>query len=257
MVGDIERKCDGAFRQENRALEDTGRFADGHGLYLQVLSVTNRSWLFRYTRTGRERWMGLGPLHTFPLAEARELARKARQQIKDGTDPLDVNKAAKQAGKLQAAKTKTFKECADDYYTFHEAKWKNPKWRNQFTATLRDYAHPKIGHLPIADIEHRSRTEMRRADLEKLKPQPPTACAAAYRPYWIGRRCAMIAKEKIRRGGGSPRTHPAEGWRVRERTTPRRVTLRRHTGIYGRAASADRDLCAGAGTDDPHGAPYQ
>ena len=134
-------------------LKTPGRFADGHGLYLQVLSATNRSWLFRYTRTGRERWMGLGPLHTFDLAEARELARKARQQIKDGVDPLDVRKAAKQAEKLQAAKTKTFKECADDYYAFHQAKWKNAKWRSQFTATLRDYVHPKIGQLPIADID--------------------------------------------------------------------------------------------------------
>jgi Arm DNA-binding domain len=71
-------------------LKSSGRFADGFGLYLQILGPTNRSWLFRYTRAGRERWMGLGPLHTYSLHEARELARKARQQIREGHDPLEL-----------------------------------------------------------------------------------------------------------------------------------------------------------------------
>lgn len=35
-----------------------GRYADGHGLYLQVVSPTNASWQLRYERSGRERWMG-------------------------------------------------------------------------------------------------------------------------------------------------------------------------------------------------------
>ena len=62
-------------------LAEPGRYGDGHGLYLQVKSATNRSWLLRYERNGRERWMGLGPFHTLDLAEARERARRARQQF--------------------------------------------------------------------------------------------------------------------------------------------------------------------------------
>jgi hypothetical protein len=49
----------------------------------------------RYERAGRERWMGLGPLHTFTLEEARARARQARQQIADGIDPLDARRAAR------------------------------------------------------------------------------------------------------------------------------------------------------------------
>ena len=71
-------------------LRDAGRYLDGNGLYLQVLSPSNRSWLLRYERGGRERWMGLGPLHAFDLDEARERARQARQQLADGIDPLDA-----------------------------------------------------------------------------------------------------------------------------------------------------------------------
>jgi hypothetical protein len=65
-------------------LTTPGRYSDGHGLYLQVQSRTNKSWLFRYTFNGRERFMGLGPLHTIDLEEARERARQARKALLDG-----------------------------------------------------------------------------------------------------------------------------------------------------------------------------
>ena len=54
-------------------LKQAGRYGDGHGLYLQVLSPTNRSWLLRFERHGREaemrlahRPMGLGFLSLGP-----------------------------------------------------------------------------------------------------------------------------------------------------------------------------------------------
>jgi hypothetical protein len=34
--------------------------------------------------------MGLGALHTYSLEEARKLARKARQQLSEGIDPVDT-----------------------------------------------------------------------------------------------------------------------------------------------------------------------
>ena len=48
-------------------LTERGRYSDGAGLCLQVFSSKNRSWILRYERGGRERWLGLGPLHTVPL----------------------------------------------------------------------------------------------------------------------------------------------------------------------------------------------
>ena len=52
---------------ERRLVKRNGRYHDGHGLYLQVLGPNNASWLLRYERGGRERWFGLGPLHTVGL----------------------------------------------------------------------------------------------------------------------------------------------------------------------------------------------
>ena len=50
-----------------------GRYHDGHGLILVVVNATNASWQLRYQRNRRERWLGLGPLHTVTLT--RTLAR--------------------------------------------------------------------------------------------------------------------------------------------------------------------------------------
>ena len=94
-------------------LKRPGRYGDGHGLYLQVLSPSNRSWLLRFERNGRERWMGLGPLHTFTLKEARERARKARQQLADGIDPLVAKQEQAAQQRLEAAKAMTFGQCVE------------------------------------------------------------------------------------------------------------------------------------------------
>src|SRR6516162_405120 len=116
-------------------LKQAGKYADGHGLYLQV-NGNNKSWIFRYKRFGRTRWMGLGSVATYNLDEARELARKARQQIKQGVDPLLARQARLAELKLAATKKKTFKECAEGYLTAHAGKWSTAKAQDDFIASL-------------------------------------------------------------------------------------------------------------------------
>jgi integrase len=134
-------------------LREPGRYGDGYGLYLQVLGPTNRSWLFRYERDGRERWMGLGPLHTFNLEEARERARLQRQLLKDGIDPLEQRKAKRGEQALEAAKTMTFEAAARQYHDQHKNKWRNAKHRAQFISTLETYAFPVVGKLAVPEID--------------------------------------------------------------------------------------------------------
>lgn len=130
-----------------------GRYADGHNLYLQVNRRGTKSWLFRYVRNGRERWMGLGPLHTLTLEEARARAWAARQRLLDGTDPLADRQAQRAARALEDARAKTFAECACEYFDAHERKWKNAKHRQQFLSTLREYAFPVLGKLSVAAVD--------------------------------------------------------------------------------------------------------
>jgi len=152
-------------KQIEHARPDKGRrvilISDGGNLYLQATiakdgAAVNRSWLFRYEMDGERHDMGLGPLHTLGLADARQRALELRQQIKRGLDPLDERKeakAARLANKAQQAKAVTFKQCAEMYLDVHADRWKNPKHRAQWRSTLETYAYPVIGDLAVADIE--------------------------------------------------------------------------------------------------------
>src|SRR5262249_47913305 len=120
---------------------------------LQVVSASNRSWLLRYERSGRERWMGLGPVHTVDLYEARERARKARLLLLDGIDPLTARVAERGAAALAAATALSFEAAARAYFDAHAKGWKNVKHRAQFLSTLNAYVFPKMGKLSVAAID--------------------------------------------------------------------------------------------------------
>ena len=130
-----------------------GRFADGGGLFLQVSKWGTKSWIFRFERNGRERHMGLGPLHTLSLAEARERARECRRLLLDGRDPIEARKAERMRERTEAARGLTFQECANQYIEAHKAGWHNEKHRAQWSSTLARYAHPIIGNLAVEAID--------------------------------------------------------------------------------------------------------
>jgi integrase len=134
-------------------LKEPGRYLDAKGLYLQVVSKTNRSWLLRYYRDGRERWMGLGSAHDFTVDEARERARRQRQLLADGVDPLTQRRADKAARALEMAKAMSFKQCAEAYIAANRDAWKSAQHGAQWTNTLRDYVYPHIGGLSVNSVD--------------------------------------------------------------------------------------------------------
>src|SRR5215813_670329 len=89
-----------------------GMYADGGGLYLRVTCSGTKNWVFRFMLNGRPRWMGVGPLHTIGLAEARNRAAGFRLQRHDGIDHIEARRAERLEARLDAAKAMTFKDCA-------------------------------------------------------------------------------------------------------------------------------------------------
>lgn len=136
-------------KRVTRLVKRPGRYHDGHGLILVVVNPNNASWQLRYQRNGRERWLGLGPLHTVTLKDARERARAARLQLLDGTDPIDVRRAER----AKATQVMTFKAAAEAYNALHEQKWHNAKHRKQFLASLACYAYPVLGDMTVSAID--------------------------------------------------------------------------------------------------------
>jgi integrase len=130
----------------------TGRVHMGNGLYLQRGESGSASWLLRYERNGRERWMGLGPKSVFTTKQARARARVAQQQLYDGIDPLQARREKRALKALQDARTVTFQRAAEQYYEQNSPKWTSAKHREAFVNTLAQHAYKIIGALPVADI---------------------------------------------------------------------------------------------------------
>jgi integrase len=147
-------------RKDNRLTARTveqakkpGYHGDGGGLVLRVADNGNKVWLYRYKTNGRVREMGLGPIRDVSLAEARDAAREARRLRRAGIDPIDAKRERKAAAQLDAARTISFSQCAAAYIENHRASWSNPKHAAQWEATLRTYAYPVFGHLPVTAVD--------------------------------------------------------------------------------------------------------
>lgn len=123
------------------------------GLALQVLQSGGRTWILRATMGGRRRDMGLGGYPDVPLADARAAARKAREQIKSGLDPIEEARAEANSRRANQAKNITFKQAALAYIASHEAGWRNNKHANQWRNTLDTYAYPVIGSVMVRDVD--------------------------------------------------------------------------------------------------------
>ena len=137
-----------------RTITRPGRYADGAGLWLQVDAI-RRSWLFRYTFGGRTRKIGLGPVATLGLADARVEAQKLHAKLRDGIDPLAHRRATRAAQHLDQLKSITFSQAALKYIASHSAGWKNLKHANQWTQSLKAHADAIIGTIAGSGHRHR------------------------------------------------------------------------------------------------------
>jgi integrase len=143
-----------------KRLHKPGRYGDGGGLYLRIAqselkdgAAISKNWVFRFERFGRERFMGLGSARTLSLAEARVAAHECRKTLLDGIDPIEARHSKRQQAKLEAARSITFRECAERYIAAHRVGWKNPAHAAQWPSTLAAYVYPTIGALPVDEID--------------------------------------------------------------------------------------------------------
>ncbi|MEL6510661.1 MAG: tyrosine-type recombinase/integrase [Pseudomonadota bacterium] len=128
-----------------------GRHGDGNGLYLVVDPSGARRWIVRVVVKGAKNKKG-GPLRTdfglggadvVTLNQARERALEYRRMAKQGLNP-----------RYNAQReTPTFEEFAQQVHIERMPTWKNVKHGQQWINTLRDYAFPKIGRMPLDSID--------------------------------------------------------------------------------------------------------
>jgi integrase len=133
-------------------IKKSGRYSDGNGLYLYVGKTGGRSWAFLYTREGKARELGLGAVSDVSIADARAEAAELRGVLARGDDPKTYREQRRRLKEFEAARTKTFKACAEEYIAANRAGWRNPKHAQQWQNTLATYAEPHFGLKGVADV---------------------------------------------------------------------------------------------------------
>lgn len=135
------------------------------GLLLQVTDTGARTWILRYatgqTKTAKSgkpfavrRDMGLGGFPDVSLAQARELARQYREDIRErGIDPVAERKALIRATRAQQMKHITFADAAGQCHTAKGDEFSSEKHRRDWLSSLERYAFPVLGNMSIADID--------------------------------------------------------------------------------------------------------
>jgi|694.fasta_scaffold125918_3 integrase len=191
-------------------IKKAGRHSDGGGLYLHVKATGAKSWTFISVANGKRKEIGLGPLASVPLIEARRKAQEAREAIARGDDPLVVLRPQ------EAAAIPLFGKFADDWICELESGWRNPKHRDQWRVTLGTvpYNLAKVRIDKKAHAAHvKALTALRAMPVDQIQTAD---ILAVLRPIWLatpetasrlrGRLEAVLdgAKAKNHRTGDNP-----------------------------------------------------
>lgn len=124
-------------------------YADGDGLYLIVGPGGAKRWMFIFQWLGARKEMGLGPLASRSLADARTAAEDARRLVAKGTNPIVARREARAA---QRAGEMDFGSFADRLVNDLESEFRSAKHIDQWRMTLREYAAP-LRKLPLSEID--------------------------------------------------------------------------------------------------------
>ena len=123
-----------------------GKHGDGRGLYLVVSGTGSRKWVLRIQKNGKRHDLGLGSANDVTLAEAREAAQDIHRAVRTGLSPLATRKQERQT-------IPTFRKTAKMVHEEHKPSWKNAKHAAQWLSTLETYAFPRLGDLPVNQID--------------------------------------------------------------------------------------------------------
>lgn len=129
------------------------KMRDGGGLWL-VTKGAGRYWIFSFTFSGLRREMGIGPLHTVSLAEAREKASEARGLVRRGLDPI----ATRKEEQAETPKAMTFGQYADAFVdaAVKAGRWRGAKTEARWRNLLENHAKPirakTVGAIRTKDV---------------------------------------------------------------------------------------------------------
>jgi hypothetical protein len=128
-----------------------GKHPDGGGLYLQVASAGQASWVYRH----KERWASIGPANAYTIDDAREKVRLLRVEVVEGRDPFTwlLNSRKKAVGE-------TFGEWLAKYLDKKEAQWSPSNRARERRDHERTFSQiPDFTALPVKAIDEGAKND--------------------------------------------------------------------------------------------------
>jgi integrase len=152
------------------------------GFGVRVGHTGRRSFVVLFRVRGRKTRLTIGTCATWPLAEARERARKAMRAAATGDDPTAPDRARR--GSL------TVKELADLYIEQYAQKQKRT-WKND-RSLIDTYIAPQLGGIRVPDLTRAQVRDMLRPIAESTSHQANRCLEVIRRMFSWG-----IAEDKI------------------------------------------------------------
>lgn len=134
------------------------KLSDERGLFLLVHPNGSKYWRLKYRVHGRnrkgewgliERTLALGVYPDISLAQARQARDKAKEQIKEGEDPVQAKRVAKRAAAIKAENS--FEAIAREWHAKQAPLWTDDH-AERVLHSLKTDVFPEIGSRPIAEI---------------------------------------------------------------------------------------------------------
>ena len=123
------------------------KLSDGQGLFLLVKTNGTKLWRFDFTFTNKRQTMSFGVYPEIGLKEAREKREKARENIKNGINPIESKSSNFE---IDA----TFKFISDKWLDLQKDDWSKSNYE-KIKSNLENNAYPFLGNRNIKDISRK------------------------------------------------------------------------------------------------------
>lgn len=152
-----------------------GKLHDGGGLMLVKKSGSGK-WVYRYSRLGKRREMGLGAWPALSLAEARDARKEWAAILARGDDPID-ERERRRADEIASRDREdpTFADMVDIVFEARRATLRDGGARGRWRSPLDHHVIPVIGKRRMSDLH---RTDIHQALAPIWRTKHPTAIKA-------------------------------------------------------------------------------
>lgn len=195
---------------------EAGKYQDGRGLFLLKRDKARGFWHFRFSLDGKRPEMGLGAWPEVSLAEARDAANAARELVRKGINPI----AERKDSELRRKGIPTLSECIYDAYEARKASLRGEGKAGRWLSPLEMHVIPKIGSLPVTEIDQNVITEALRPLWRTKYPTADKAIGrinialeyAVAQGHEVNLNAVKMARILLGDSGHKVEHHPAMPW---------------------------------------------